>query len=285
MRTLIDGTAKVASHAIVRTLRPADGTLAAVVRALRSPSADEERWAQAIEPVRTRLENSGDTLRLPVQDREWWQRAIAASTDPQPPVLHEDHVARSVGEITRVTSKPPDWGRFLYRVVRELRPERCLELGTSVGMSGSYIGAGLAANDHGRLITIEGQEQSARVADDVFRQVGVDVRVELLVGAFADRLPGALEELGGVDLAFVDGHHQYAPTMSYFATIVEATAPGGLLVFDDVTYALGDMQAAWRDIRTDPRVTGSMTVGTVGFAVVGGRRADHRRVPRLTLSA
>jgi predicted O-methyltransferase YrrM len=285
MRTLIDGTAKVASRAMVRTLRPADATLAAVVRALRSPSADEERWAQAIEAVRTRLEASGETLRLPVKDRDWWQRAIAASTDPQPPELHDDHVARSVGEITRVTSKPPDWGRFLYRVVRELRPERCLELGTSVGMSGSYIGAGLAANADGRLITIEGQEQSARVARDVFREVGVDARVELRVGAFAGRLPGVLEELGGIDLAFVDGHHQYEPTMSYFATIAEATARGGLLVFDDVTYGLGDMQAAWRDIRTDDRVTGSMTVGAVGFAVIGGRPADHRRVPRLTVPA
>src|SRR5204863_6617914 len=132
------------------------------------------------------------------------------------------------------------------------RPERCLELGTSVGMSGSYIAAGLAANGQGRLITIEGEEPSARVARAVFEEVQVAPRVDVRVGRFADAIPGVLQELGATDLIFIDGHHQYEPTMSYFATILEATVPGSLLVFDDVTYNLGDMEAAWRDIRADP---------------------------------
>jgi predicted O-methyltransferase YrrM len=277
--------ANASSRAIVRTLKPNDDTLAAVVRALRSPSEDEARWVSAIEPIRRRLEASEETLRFPVYDRAWWERAIAASRDPQPPVLHDDHIARSLGEITRVTSKPPDWGRFLYRVVRELRPERCLELGTSVGMSGSYIAAGLTSNDRGRLVTIEGEEPSATVARAVFEQIGVAPRVDVRIGRFSDQLASALDELGGADLVFIDGHHQYEPTMAYFATILEAASPGGLLAFDDVTYRLGDMETAWRDIRANPRVTGSLTVGSVGFAVVDGRRTDHRRVRRLTVTA
>jgi predicted O-methyltransferase YrrM len=199
-------------------------------------------------------------------------------------VLHDDHVARNLGEVTRSTSKPRDWGRFLYRIVRELRPERCLELGTSVGMSGCYIAAGLSANSSGRLITIEGEEQAANVARGVFERVGVGARVESRIGRFTDEMPSALQALGGVDLAFIDGHHEYAPTISYFETIREVTAPGGLLVFDDITYSR-EMKAAWSEVRAHAGVTGSMTIGTVGFAVVGGQRAAHHRVPLLTLSA
>jgi predicted O-methyltransferase YrrM len=278
------GAARATSHIVVRTLNPGDATLAAVVRALRSPSGEEDRWTASIEAVRGRLEASDEELRYPVQNGEWWEQVIAASNDPQPPVLHEDHAVRTLGEVTRSTSKPGQWGRFLYRIVRELRPERCLELGTSVGMSGCYIAAGLAANARGRLITIEGEEAPARVAREVFEQAALGARVEVRVGQFADEMPAALDSLGEVELAFIDGHHQYAPTMNYFTTILEATVPGGLLVFDDITY-IRDMKAAWRDIRADSHVTGSMTIGTVGFAVIGGQRAEHRRVPLLTVPA
>jgi predicted O-methyltransferase YrrM len=277
------GAATATSRVVVRTLNPDDRTLAGVVRAMRVPSEDERQWATSIEAVRAGLHASRETLRFEVHERWWWEDAIAASSDPQPPVLHEDHVARNLGEVARSTSKPPAWGRFLYRIVRQLRPGRCLELGTSVGMSGSYIAAGLAANAHGHLTTIEGEEPSANVARDVFEQVGVGTRVDVRVGRFTDELPAALVELGGVDLAFIDGHHLYAPTISYFEAIREVTAPGGLLVFDDISYT-GDMKRAWSEIRANAGVTGSLTVGTVGFAVVGGQPFAHRRIPLLPAS-
>jgi predicted O-methyltransferase YrrM len=275
--------ARAVSRARLRTFHTDDESLAGLLAALRSPSDGEERWSAEIEAQRGQLESSPDVVSLPVTDREWWERAIATSSDPRPPVLHGDRLDRNVGEITRVTSKPPDWGRLLYRIARRLRPGRCLELGTSVGISGSYIGAGLEANGSGRLITIEGQPAVAAIARTSFEQVGVSGRVEGRVGSFADELPGALAALGGVDLAFIDGHHQYEPTLDYFAAIRDATGGRALFVFDDITYTRGDMAAAWRDIRAHPRVTGSLTVGSVGFAVIDGRRWGHRSLPELAL--
>jgi predicted O-methyltransferase YrrM len=272
------------SRAVLHTLSPSDHTLAAVVRALRFPCEGEESWVHVIEPIRSRLESSDESLSFSIPNRDWWARAIATTTDPQPPVLDGDRLTRRLAEITRVTSKPPAWGRFLYRVVRELRAERCLELGTSVGMSGSYIAAGLVANGHGRLITIEGAEPSAGVAREVFAQAQVASRAEVRTGQFADEIPAALETLSMVDLAFIDGHHQFKPTLRYFGLVSERISPGGLPIFDDVNYDLGDMAAAWRKIRAHPRVTGSLTVGGVGFAVIEGTSVRHRRVRRLTVT-
>jgi predicted O-methyltransferase YrrM len=287
LRVALAGPARqgavAASRLVVRGLRPEDATLAAVVRALRAPSDQEQPWAARIEAIRAQLAASNDVLRYEAEDRALAARAIAMSTDPQPPVLHEDHLSRTLGEVTRVTSAPPAWGRFLYRLVRELRPGRCLELGTSVGISGCYLGAGLSANGMGRLITIEGTAAAADVARDVFAELGLDERIEVRTGLFAERLPGAIADLGGIDMAFIDGHHQYEPTLRYFAAVLEASAPGALLVFDDVSYRLGNMKDAWQRIRSNARVTGSMTIHTVGIAVVDGRSESHRRLPRLPL--
>jgi predicted O-methyltransferase YrrM len=269
----------------VRRLRAQDPTLSVVIRALRTPAPGEEEWAARIEGLRREFEASSERLRFDLEEGgdAYWRKAIARSTDPEPPVLEERAVLRTKGEVTRSTSKSEGWGRSLYRIVSSLRPERCLELGTSVGMSACYIGAGLTSGGFGRLITIEGQDDSAQTAREALDEARVSDRVEVRVGQFADVMPGALDDLGGVDFAFIDGHHQYQPTIDYFRSIVDRTANGGLLMFDDIDYPLGDMARAWTEIRADARVTASLTVEHVGLAVVKGSASPHRRLRQLPL--
>lgn len=264
-------------------LPTSDPTLAAVKYALLTPAEGERDWSRRIEAVRASLAESSATISFGVDDPSWWERSIGLSNDPVPPVLRGHDVTRNVGEVTRAGSKPAAWGRLFFRIVRALRPRRCLELGTSVGMSASYIGAGLAANGDGRLVTIEGIDAVADIARRTLSHAGVGDRVAVVTGRFADRLDGALETLGGVDLAFVDGHHLRDPTLAYFNAIAPATRAAGLLIFDDVSYWHEGMEEAWTAIRGDPRITGSLTVENVGFAVVGGTAGGHRALDRLSI--
>lgn len=197
-------------------------------------------------------------LRAPAAREERW------------PELVEAGLARR--ERPWAAHRPRNWGRFLYRLVRELDPDRCLAVGA--GTFGSYIAAGLAANYQGRLVAIDRDESA--ILDDI----AVDERVIVRTGPVADELPAVLDELGMIDLALIDGRRQHEPALQYFSALAGATAPGGLLILAD----LGDMAAAWREIRADPRVTGSMTVGSIGFVVLGGARTRHWRVPRLTVA-
>jgi len=278
------GAAAMQSEIAVRKLRPIDPTLSKVVRAMRAPAPNEADWVSSIEAVRRDFETSTDRLRieLPEGGAAYWRNAIAQSHDPDPPILYEDHLSRALGEVTRAGSKSEEWGRFFYRIVSALRPERCLELGTSVGMSGCYIAAALTCGGFGHLITIEGQASSAEVARHAFATAGVVDRVDIRIGQFVDQTPAALAELGGVDLAFIDGHHQYQPTIDYFRTIMDSASPGGLLVFDDVDYPFGDMARAWREIQQHARVTSALTIATVGLAVIdGGSAAFYAGIPQL----
>jgi hypothetical protein len=206
-----------------------DATLAVVRQALVTEAAGEADWSRRVEAKRAVLAASADTVTFAVDDTSWWELAIQRSRDPFPPVLRGHDVTRNVGEITRTTSKAAGWGRLFFRIVRGLRPQRCLELGSSVGMSACYIGAGLAANAEGRPITIAGLDAVADIARRALSSAGVGDRVTVGTGTFADRFGGALESLGGVDLAFIDGHRWPTSTPS-------RPRRARLLIFDDVSY-------------------------------------------------
>ena len=48
------------------------------------------------------------------------------------------------------------------RLVRELRPHSCLELGTGVGVSAGYQAAAMELNGVGRLLTLDGSADGRR---------------------------------------------------------------------------------------------------------------------------
>lgn len=102
----------------------------------------------------------------------------------------------------------------------------------------------------------------------------------MVTGRFQDTLPGALRELGRVDMAFVDGHHDEHATAAYFQQIVPHVPAGGVLVFDDIEWSEG-MRRAWRAVRSDRRVRVAITLDEMGFCVVGTarKRAREIRVP------
>jgi hypothetical protein len=52
-------------------------------------------------------------------------------------------VDRVIGEISRISSKPPALAALLFSMVRQQKPKSCVEMGTCVGISGAYIAAAL----------------------------------------------------------------------------------------------------------------------------------------------
>jgi predicted O-methyltransferase YrrM len=63
---------------------------------------------------------------------------------------------------------PPEAAEFAYLLVRATGARRGVEIGTSLGYSGLWIGAGLAENV-GRLITIDIQPEKTQIAPRLLR--------------------------------------------------------------------------------------------------------------------
>ena len=170
----------------------------------------------------------------------------------------------SVRELTSF-SKAALWAEVLYHLTRVLRPAKVLEMGTCVGISGSYIAAALQFNNQDRLWTIEGSPATAVLAQETFQMLGLSHRVTSVVGPFRDTLNPCLKEQQSFDLIFVDGHHDGEATISYFRQLKSHLSPGAIIVFDDIDWSPG-MSQAWNKILADPSVKDFVCMGGMGAA-------------------
>ena len=177
-----------------------------------------------------------------------------------------------LGELCRTRSMPAPWPRFLFHLVRRLVPQRCVELGARLGVSSAYQAAALKLNGRGSLVTIEGSDVLAEMARSNLAELGLD-QAEVVVGRFQDRLGDVLRKQTPVDFAFIDGHHEYRATISYFEQALEAATPECVFVFDDIHWSRG-MAQAWNEIQRHSRVAFSVDLREIGLSILGD--ADAR---------
>jgi predicted O-methyltransferase YrrM len=175
-------------------------------------------------------------------------------------------VSHTIGDFCRSSSLPPVWCRFLFHVVRELRPMRALELGTALGLSAAYQGAALELNGQGRLVTVEGARPLAELAERNLARLDVE-RVDVVTGRFMDALPAVVDDLRPLDFAYIDGHHDGRATRDYFEVVLSAVTGPALVVFDDIGISAG-MRQAWTAIRRHPRVGAAIDLRKLGVCEV-----------------
>jgi predicted O-methyltransferase YrrM len=200
--------AALLAHALTQTLR-------------RTVEAPARGWFDRVEAQRARLV---------ADDRELSGGRGTTST---------------VGDVTRKASVPRHQAALLFHLARAVGARRCLEMGTCVGISGSYLGAAMELRGGGVLRSLEGYEDRAVVARDTFARLGLG-DAEVVVGRFHRTLTPTLET-GPFDLVFVDGHHDGEATVAYTELIRRASRPGAVLVLDDISWSPG-MRAAWEQI-------------------------------------
>lgn len=174
-----------------------------------------------------------------------------------------ERARRSVADIARTSGTTPRFGRYLFRTVEWSRARRVLELGTNLGLGAAYLCAPLG--EDGLLVSIEGDANLMAEARRTLRHCAVCQPVRLLEGTFAERLPDALDALGTVDVAFLDGHHEEAATKAYFAAVAQRCHGESVVILDDIHWSEG-MAAAWTWVKQQPGVT--LTIDLYRWGVV-----------------
>ena len=162
-------------------------------------------------------------------------------------------------------SKAPKPALLLFLLTRTLKPHNVIELGTNVGISSAYICAGLKVNNScaSRITTLDASPYRQRLAKEAHHNLGFD-NISYVEGLFTDTLHSALTALGSIDLAFIDGHHQYQPTLDYFEEIFKFSTPDTVFVFDDIRWSDG-MKKAWSRIQADDRLGLVVDLSKVGI--------------------
>jgi predicted O-methyltransferase YrrM len=154
---------------------------------------------------------------------------------------------------------------LLYLLICTFKPQKAIELGTNIGISAAYLATALKLiNGQGRLYTLEASPYRQRLAKELHSKLDLN-NVRYIQGLFYDTLEGVLKDMKTVDFAFIDGHHQYQPTLDYFNTIRSFSNHKTVLVFDDITWSKG-MKKAWSKIQKNTRF--SVNVHGLGVCFV-----------------
>lgn len=150
----------------------------------------------------------------------------------------------SVSEVYKVASTPDKWGELIFNLIREFKPENCLELGTCLGVSAAYQISALRLNGKGRFITIEGSRELAQLADNNLKNLDCD-NYTIHVGRFMEVLPNVLSINEPIDFAFIDGHHDKVATQEYYELLYPFLSEHAVVIFDDINWSEG-MNEVWK---------------------------------------
>ena len=167
---------------------------------------------------------------------------------------------RTIASIAKNAAKPKKFGQLLFRMVKEYQPGRILELGTSVGITTSYLSL---AKPGAQLITMEGANEVAGIASRNFKQSGLE-NIAIEQGNFDNTLSSVIFQLSSVDFAFIDGNHRQQPTENYFHQLLSKINDNSILIFDDIHWSAA-MEAAWNTIKNHPSVRCSVDLFFIGI--------------------
>ncbi|MFG0286318.1 MAG: O-methyltransferase [Phycisphaerales bacterium JB039] len=146
----------------------------------------------------------------------------------------------------------PDGGLLLYALVRNIRPRRIIETGTYIGVSTIWMAAALREIGQGGVLDtfdgflpirpgvyreaelVRGRRESV---EDALREAGLASCVRLHKGRSSFEIAAMQPQLqseGGVQLAYIDGDHEYAGVCHDLWAIEPVLQTGGFVIFHDV---------------------------------------------------
>jgi predicted O-methyltransferase YrrM len=170
---------------------------------------------------------------------------------------------RVVKDIAASSLKPKKFSQLLFRMVQYYQPKTIIELGTSLGITASYLASG---NTHAKVYTCEGAKNIAAIAKQTFKGLNVE-NIFLIEGDFENTLPQLLSQIKNIDFAFIDGNHRKAPTLDYFSKLLNASTLSTILIFDDIHWS-SEMEDAWLQIQGNPSVTLTIDLFFIGIVCI-----------------
>lgn len=121
-------------------------------------------------------------------------------------------------------------GLLLALISKMICPSKILEIGTYTGYSAICLAQGIKS--HGKVITIEIDDEIAEIAQGYFNEGGYSEKIELLVGDALIIVPTLNYEF---DLIYIDGEKAEYP--DYLEVCLPKLKEGGILIADNVLWS------------------------------------------------
>jgi predicted O-methyltransferase YrrM len=167
---------------------------------------------------------------------------------------------RIVKDIAASSLKPKKFSQLLFRMIQFYNKKNVLELGTSFGITTSYMAA---AKNNPVVTTMEGSQNIAAIAQQNFDALQLK-NINIIKGDFEKTLFPFLATSNIIDFAFLDGNHRKIPTLQYFKQILSNSTEETIVVFDDIHWSQ-EMEEAWEVVKAHEAVTLTIDLFFIGI--------------------
>lgn len=168
---------------------------------------------------------------------------------------------RKVRDVVKRSSITPKQGQLLHRIIKYIKPEIILEMGTSAGISSIYQ---VSASPDSFYIGIEGSATTAALAEENLKRFSHHNNYSMVIGNFDVMLQNVLEKIDKLDYVFIDGNHNYKSTIKYFNQLLPLTHADSVLIFHDIYWSKGMVQA-WEEIKRNEKVVITLDLFFMGI--------------------
>ena len=177
----------------------------------------------------------------------------------------------TIANIAKSSISHPLVCQWLYRISSFFQPEEILECGTSLGISSAYLAKGSPGS---KITTVEGDSEVFKIANKNFSQLNLEI------DSINNTFHSFLEDISpdqDFDLVFLDGHHNYKATKTYFQKLKPHFKPTTIAILDDIHWST-EMEKAWEELKNDPLVRSSVDLFQLGilFFKPENSKPEHR---------
>ena len=136
---------------------------------------------------------------------------------------------KTLGEIKRMQIDPTQC-HFLHLIIKVANIKNVLEIGTFTGLSALTIS--LALPNDGKLIALDKNEETNKVAVDFFKKAKQDHKIQTIIKPAIDSLDELKNEK--FDMVFIDADKMNYK--SYYENSLQLIKKGGLIIIDNVLW-------------------------------------------------
>jgi predicted O-methyltransferase YrrM len=152
--------------------------------------------------------------------------------------MESDIVLREIEGLSKRTYLPiigPVGRKYLVDAVRTFNVKNVLEVGTLIGYSAILMAEHLPQD--GRIVSIESNPKSAKLAEENIRKAGLDDKIELHIGDALTVIPGIDDKF---DMVFLDAaKDEY---LKYLELSENKLEMGGVVFADNVKMSAHEMR-------------------------------------------
>ena len=183
----------------------------------------------------------------------------------KPPVPRDDNEKKILNILDDILARqryrnvPPQDGRLLRLLAGSMNAKNVVEIGTSTGYSGIWLGMALQKTG-GKLTTFEIDAQRAATARANFKRAGMADIITLVEGDAHEKVTNLKDP---IDILFLDADKQ--GYIDYLNKLLPLIRPGGLVIAHNITPGMAD-PAYMKAITTNPDLETIVRTG-VGLTI------------------